>query len=185
MQEFEGSQEREVTRGKTPYEKARSAVQKIRSVEGAEQVKDLVTWFPTPERQKEIQASDPDAQAEFVARAFGRTTDWDDAVGMLDMWRPQDGGTAGDDLGLTQEQSFALVPATRKVTYAVEHYIDDMVKHNLHDNLPLVASHLQTFGQAVGFRSMEMSRYYSDHKEPAEIDITLPDGSTQGCFFLS
>ena len=143
----------------TPHDRVRLFLAELDDHPEAGQIKNLIAWFPTEERQKEIQEADTDTQAEFVASILGRAVKWSDSVTFLDMWRPQDGnGTRGEKFGLDQYQAIDIAPITNNISRALLTYIDDMIENTLDDNLELISSKIHFASEALGLNSVVVRR---------------------------
>lgn len=159
----------------TPFDAAYQVVTQLREQVTGNKLDSLLAWFPTPERQQALEAADKDTKAAFTAEALGHYIDWQDAVSFLHIYRPQDGGTAAGELGLTQEESYAILPTVQEVTKGVDQYANYLVQTVNEGNLPLIASKVTTTGQAIGLHQELMGVLGGDMEDAK---ITFSDGTS-------
>lgn len=163
-------------------------VQELRSVYPHSKLPSLAAWFPDLTRQRVIAEADPDNIAAFTAQSLGHVAAWEDAIRYLSIYRPQDGGTAAGDLGLTQDEAGYLSPLDKQISMAWEAYTNYLIEDLLKGDLTLVATKLQTAGQAVGFYTNIFSRSRKVQKEVNTrirfVDTSEELNSMDGIFFL-
>ncbi|MBI4084294.1 MAG: hypothetical protein HY431_00130 [Candidatus Levybacteria bacterium] len=141
------------------YLKVRQRIEEICQFDRHGKLAGALQWFPTGERQHEIDDMGADEKATFTALALGKYAEWMELPNHV---------SVKDLLSLPRETGYALAK-----------YIDYMIFTELHGDIQLIASKLSTAGQVLSLH-MALMRGLEDgvNTTVAFSDGTAPEDNS-------